>query len=337
METLPLDALSRRIGRRVTGARRLAGGQSNPTWRLEAEGGPLVLRAKPPGPLLPKAHAIEREVRVLRALRATAVPVPEVLLLAEDPTPLGRPFYVMTHVDGRTFWDPVPPSDAAAIYDAANATLASLHAVDPASVGLGGYGRPEGYFARQVATWARQMGDAGGDMARLRDRLAGRTVEDGPPAIVHGDWRLDNLLFHPAEPRVVAVLDWELSTIGHPLADLAYQVMQWHLPHGGALRGLAGVDRAAQGLPTDDAHVAAYCRRRSIAVPDLTPWLALAAFRLSAILHGVGARAEAGNAANPETARAYGALAPAVATLGLDLSRGSRRRAGRGGAGPRGG
>ena len=319
MDAATLSALSRRLDRRVAAATRLSGGQSNPTWRLETEVGPLVLRAKPEGDLLPKAHAVEREARVMRALADTPVPVPRVLLLEEGGAILGRPFYVMEHLEGRTFWDPVPDRDAGAIYADTARVLAALHGVDPAAVGLTDYGRAEGYYARQVATWSRQLTDPTPAQAALRDAVAGRQPSDAPPRIVHGDWRLDNLMIHPTEPRVIGVLDWELSTLGHPFADLAYQVMQWHLPHDGALRGLRGVDRAAHGLPSDGGHVALYCRLRGIEPPDLRPWLALAAFRLSAILSGVGARAAQGNAASPETARAYGALAPLVAEVGLEL------------------
>ena len=320
-----LDWLSRRLGRRVAAARRYGTGQSNPTWRLDAAGGPLVLRAKPPGRLLPKAHAIEREFRVLEALRETDVPVPAPLFLEDGETPLGRAFYVMAHVDGRIFWDPTLPevdaSGRGAIYDAMNATLAALHRVDPAAVGLSDYGRPDGYFARQAATWSRQYA-ASVDrpdpaMARIADWLADRRPAPAPARLVHGDFRLDNMIFHPSEPRVLALLDWELSTLGHPLADLAYQIMQWHLPHDSALKGLGGIDRAAAGLPEDADHVAAYARRLGIEPPPLRDWLVLAAFRLAAILAGVGARAAAGNAANPEQGRRYGALVPVVAGLGV--------------------
>ena len=330
MDRATLDWLGDRLGARVAGAERFGTGQSNPTWRLDTGAGPLVLRAKPEGRLLPKAHAVEREFRVLRALHGGPVPVPEPVLLDEAGGPLGRAFYVMGHVEGRVLFDPTLPDEGpegrAAIYAALARLLADLHALDPAAAGLGDYGRAEGYFARQAALWARQYAasvDApSDDMGRLGAWLAGQAPAEAPPALVHGDFRLDNAILHPTEPRVLALIDWELSTLGHPMADLAYQVMQWHLPHASPLRGLGGVDRAGLGLPSDDDHLHTYANARGTDLPDLRPWLALAAFRLAAILAGVGARAAAGNAANPGAARAYGAMVPEVAALGLRWTRG---------------
>ncbi|MGB3406153.1 MAG: phosphotransferase [Jannaschia sp.] len=307
---------------RIVGSERFGTGQSNPTWAIVTDSGTFVLRAKPPGRLLPKAHMVEREYRVMQALAETAVPVPRMVLLAGEDNPLGRAFYVMEHLDGRIFWDPALPDvpDCMQVYLAMNRALADLHEIDPQSVGLDDFGRSEGFFARQVALWTRQYEAAVRTPdPRLTDIgkwLTDRTVADTAPAITHGDFRLDNLVFHPTGSRIIGVLDWELSTLGHPMADLSYQVMQWHLPHDGPLKGLGGVDRSARSLPCDDAYVAAYCARRGIEAPsDWSAWLVLAAYRFASILAGVGARAEAGNASNPEKGREYGRLVPALVDL----------------------
>ncbi len=308
----------------------IVAGQSNPTYLLEAESGRYVLRAKPPGRLLPSAHMVEREFRVMQALAGTPVPVPRMLALAEEgESPLGRAFFVMEHLEGRVFWDPALPELSPAargrVYDAMNRVLADLHGLDPAALGLGDFGKPGNYFARQTARWAGQYQASAprprAQMERLIAWLEANMVEDdGLSALVHGDYRLDNMMFSEDGSEVLGLLDWELSTLGHPLADLAYQCMQWRLPHEGGMRGLGGLDRAALGLPDEAAYLAAYAARRGIEVPRNWPfYLAFAFFRLAAILEGVVARARAGNAANPARARAYEAAIPVLLELASEV------------------
>jgi aminoglycoside phosphotransferase (APT) family kinase protein len=305
-------------------------GQSNPTYRLNAASGSYVLRSKPPGRLLPSAHAVDREFRVMHALAGTDVPVPEMLHLANaDASPSKRAFFVMRYLPGRIFWDPALPDCEAeerhAIYDAMNAALATLHEVDVDAVGLSDYGKPGNYFARQLERWSQQYiasvetpSDA---MSEIMIWLGNNMpADDGQVALVHGDWRLDNMIFQPHAPQIAGVLDWELSTLGHPLADLAYQCMQWRLPNQGDMRGLAGVDRGALGLPTEAQYVADYAARRGLGKIENWPfYLIFAFFRLAAILAGVAARAAAGNASNPEMARKYGAAVPALAAMATDV------------------
>ena len=286
------------------------GGQSNPTYLLAAGRQAYVLRRKPPGNLLPSAHAVDREYRVIKALARTGVPVARAHALCEDTSVLGTAFYVMEYVAGRVLWDPrlpdVPQSGRAAIHDEINRVIATLHTVDPAAVGLGDFGRTGEYIARQVARWTRQYRGSETGKIEAMDNLIAWLPANVPPgdetSIVHGDYRIDNVIFHPREPRILAVLDWELSTLGHPLADFAYHCMVWRVPPG-VFRGLGGIDFAALGVPTEQEYVAAYCRRTGragIAARDWEYYIAYNMFRLAAILQGVLARALQGNASSNE-------------------------------------
>jgi aminoglycoside phosphotransferase (APT) family kinase protein len=305
-------------------------GQSNPTYLLTTTSGRYVLRAKPPGQLLKSAHQVDREFRIMKALAGTAVPVPEMLHLSPEDSPIGRMFYVMSHVEGRIFWDPALPeiasnTERAAIYDAMNATLAALHDIDPAAVGLGDFGRPGSYFERQLGRWTSQYRATETGVIADMDRLihwleAHMPPDDGVASLVHGDYRLDNMIFAPDRSEVLAVLDWELSTLGHPYADLAYQCMQWRLPHASGFRGLGGIDRKALGLPSEEDYVAAYCRRRGIGgIADWTFFLAFSFFRLAAICQGVYKRALDGTASNPEKAKMYGEAVKLLSGLAAEL------------------
>ena len=310
-------------------ARKFATGQSNPTFLIKAASGNYVLRRKPPGQLLKSAHAVEREFRVMRALAETDVPVPRALALCEDAGVIGSAFYIMAHVEGRIFWDPALPEltreERAAVYDEMNRVLAALHWLDPAALGLADFGRPGNYFGRQLARWSEQYRasetGAVADMDTLMLWLdAHEPDDDSRVAIVHGDYRIDNFIFAKDAPRLIAVLDWELSTLGHPLADLAYQCMHWRLPHEGAFRGLAGVDRAALGIPDEDEYVGRYCERLALGpIPHWTFYLAFSFFRLAAILQGVKKRALDGNASNPERAHQMDAAVPVLARMAMAL------------------
>lgn len=279
---------------------RIGGGYSNPTFFLRFDGGAdMVLRKQPPGPLLRSAHAIDREYRIISALEATDVPVPRPLHYCEDASVIGTPFYVMERLDGRVFHDNAMPGmapvDRAAIYDSMNSTLAALHAVDPDAVGLGDYGRRGGFIDRQIATWTKQyekgMTRRVPEFEDLGAWLSANRPE-GPEdcTIVHGDFRLGNLMIHPTEPRVIAVLDWELSTLGHPLSDLGYNLMAW-IMRTSEHHGLGGLDLAALGIPSMPDYARAYLSRRVIE-GDVDPFfIALAFFRLSAIFEGIVSRA----------------------------------------------
>ena len=278
-----------------------AGGQSNPTYRLVTPGGAYVLRRKPPGKLLPGAHAVDREARVMQALGDTGFPVPRVHALSDDETILGTPFFVMDLVEGRIVWDATFPGLSndrrAAHFDAMNATIARLHSLDPAAIGLGDYGRPAGFVERQVARWSKQYEtdiDAGRvpAMDRLVDWLKKHLPPDrGEARIFHGDYRCDNMIFASGtDPTVLAVLDWELSTLGDPVADFVYHLMMYRMP-ATTFTGIAGADLAALGIPSEDDYVAAYCRRTGRDhLPDLDYLMVFVMFRIAAILHGIKGR-----------------------------------------------
>ena len=307
-----IAALDRYLTERVAGFRgptavhQFQGGQSNPTYLLETPGRKYVLRRKPPGKLLPSAHAVEREYQVIAALAGTGVPVPRTYLLCEDPAVIGTSFYVMDYVEGRVFRNAalpdLKPAQRAAIYDSMNDVLARLHQVDWAAVGLGGYGKPGNYFARQIHRWTSQYRASETERIESMERLIAWLPAHIPPgdetSLIHGDYRLGNLLIHPTAPRVVAVLDWELSTLGHPLGDLAYNCLAWHLPAD--LDGLAGEDAPRPGIASEATYVGEYCRRTGRAeIPHWQFYIAFAAFRFAAIWQGIVGRVLAGTANDP--------------------------------------
>ena len=302
------------------------GGQSNPTYRLEADSGNYVLRRKPPGKLLASAHAVDREFRVISALYAADFPVPRPCVLCDDDAVIGTMFFIMEFVDGRIFWDldlpDVSAADRAALYDNVNDTIARLHSFDYAALGLEDYGKPGNYFARQISRWSGQYRASETvsiePMDALIDWLPANIPEDDSAAVVHGDFRLDNMIVHPTEPRVVAVLDWELSTIGHPLADFTYHLMAWQMPEVGiGSTGLLGKDLPALGIPDEDAYTARYCERtgRSAGIPHRSFYSAFNFFRLAAILQGIAGRVRDGTAASAHAEQAVKAVAP-LADLG---------------------
>jgi aminoglycoside phosphotransferase (APT) family kinase protein len=297
------------------------GGQSNPTYQLVTPNRSYVMRRKPPGQILKGAHAVEREARVMAALGQVSFPVPHVHGLCTDEGIIGTWFFVMDMVEGRIFWDATLPEigreERPAYFDAMNATIAQLHRLSPDAVGLGDYGRPGNYFARQISRWSKQYledKDAGRtkDMDRLIEWLPANIPEGDESTIVHGDFRCDNMIFHPTEPRVVAVLDWELSTLGHPLSDFAYHAMMYRMPPH-IVAGLAGADLAALNIPTEAEYVAAYCARTGRAgIPGYEFYIAFNFFRLAAIVHGIKGRVIRGTAASVharERAQTFPALA----------------------------
>ena len=309
-----VERLQEFMAREVTGfegpleVEQFKGGQSNPTYKLITPGRSYVLRRKPPGKLLPGAHAVEREYRVIDALGRQGFPVAAALALCEDESVIGTAFYIMEMVDGRIFWEVTFPEVADAerrvYFDAMNRTIAALHTIDPEAAGLGDYGKPGNYFARQIGRWSKQyLGDVEAGRVASMDKLVEWLPQNIPPdegeaRIIHGDFRCDNMIFHPSEPRVLAVLDWELSTLGHPLADFAYHLMMYRMPEGMSA-GLGGRELEALNIPSEEEYVAAYCRRTGRSgIPDLDFYIAFNMFRLAGILHGIKGRLARGTAAS---------------------------------------
>ena len=302
--------------------RQFKGGQSNPTYKLVTPNRTYVLRRKPPGKLLPSAHAVDREYRILSALYPTGFPVARPYLLCTDESVIGTMFYVMDCVEGRIYWGPLlpdqTPKQRGQIYDAMNETLARLHGINYEALGLSDFGKPGNYVGRQIARWTKQyLASATGaiaEMDRLIEFLPAHLPADERAAIVHGDYRLDNMILHPSEPKVLAVLDWELCTIVDPMADFTYHLMQWMMPEsgtGGGTGSLLGVDVKALGIPTADEYTAAYCRRTGRATaPDMDYYAAYNFFRIAAILQGIVGRVRDGTAANANTAQYEASVLP---------------------------
>jgi aminoglycoside phosphotransferase (APT) family kinase protein len=327
-------ALARWLGERLPGfagpltVEMFKGGQSNPTYKLITPQRAYVMRAKP-GPvakLLPSAHAIEREFRVMSALAATDVPVADMHVLCEDESVIGRAFYVMECVEGRVLWEQslpgFEPAGRAAIYDEMNRVLAALHSVKPHAIGLADYGKPGNYFERQIGRWSKQyqasITQPIAEMDKLIEwlpkNIPAMARDESMVSVVHGDYRLDNLMFHPGEPRILAVLDWELSTLGHPLADFSYHCMSWHIPPG-MFRGIQGLDLPALGIPGEQDYIARYCERTGFATPaqlqaDWSFYLAYNMFRLAAILQGIAKRVEAGTASSAQAVKSGAGARP---------------------------
>jgi aminoglycoside phosphotransferase (APT) family kinase protein len=299
------------------------GGQSNPTYRLAAGGRKYVLRRKPPGKLLPSAHAVDREFKAIKALYGTKVPVPRPYLLCEDDSVIGTAFYVMEFVEGRVLWDltlpGMTPAERRAIYDAANEVQANLHLVDYKARGLEEFGRPGNYFTRQISRWTKQYKASETETVEAMDKLIAWLPDNIPPeqgtSVVHGDYRLDNMIFHPSEPKVRAVLDWELCTLGDPIGDFSYTCMSWRLDPS-VFNGLGNIDFKALGIPTEEEYVAAYCKRTGrSAIPHWEFYMAYNMFRLAGILQGIMGRHKDGTASSEHAAR-MGAMARPVAEQG---------------------
>lgn len=307
--------------------RQFRGGQSNPTYLLESPSGRYVMRRKPPGKLLKSAHAVDREFRVISALYAVDFPVPRPYVLCEDDAVAGTMFFIMEFVEGRIFWElDMPesnPEERAAIYENANQTIADLHNLDYERTGLADFGKPGNYFARQISRWSKQYVASETkkipEMDKLMEWLPANIPEDESASVVHGDFRLDNLIIHPTEPRIIAVLDWELSTIGHPLGDFTYHLMAWQMPEIGiGTTGLRGKDLESLGIPSEEDYLAAYCDktgRDGIAHRDF--YSAYNLFRIAAILQGIAGRVRDGTAASVHAERAAKAVGP-LAALGWE-------------------
>ncbi len=311
---IDIAGLDRYLGAQIEGfagplaVRQFKGGQSNPTYLLETPQRRYVLRRKPPGKLLPSAHAVDREYRVIRALHAQGFPVAEPLVYCADENVAGTPFYVMDFVDGRVFWEPqmpeIDPAERAAVYDSMNATAAQLHGFDPAKIGLADFGKGENYVARQVERWSKQYRASETEkidaMERLIEWLPKHIPAGGPVRLVHGDYRLDNLIVARGGPKVIAVLDWELSTLGDPLADFSYHLMTWHMPHSESAAGtatLSGHDLKGLGIPSMNDYVDSYVARTGLDPrPHLPVYLAYNFFRIAAILQGIIGRVRDGTA-----------------------------------------
>src|SRR3954470_12703930 len=315
-------ALAKFLGFPVAKIEQFKGGQSNPTYKLDDR---YVLRRKPPGKLLPSAHAVEREYKVISALRKVGFPVARPHVLCEDESVIGTAFYVMDYVEGRVLWDPALPGmtreQRAAIWDEQNRVISLLHTIDFQTIGLADFGKPGNYIGRQVERWSKQYRASETQKIAAMDHLIDWLPRNIPPeagtSVVHGDFRLDNTIFHPSEPRILAVLDWELSTLGHPLADFSYHCMAWHVAPG-KFRGIGGLDFAALGIPSEQAYVRRYCERTQRGAIDPSTWdyyMAYNLFRMAAILQGIAKRVLDGTAASPHAAES-GARAPLLAELG---------------------
>jgi len=309
-------------------ATKFSGGQSNPTFLIETATGKYVLRRKPSGELLKSAHAVDREYRVMSALADTDVPVARTYHLCKDDSVIGSMFYLMEYIDGRVMWDPALPDETVgnrrATYREMNRVLAALHSVDVEAVGLADYGKPGSYFERQTGRWSKQYraSETGAipEMERLMQWLSASIPDDdGRVALVHGDFRLDNMMFHPDEPRVLALVDWELSTLGHPFADLAYQCMQLRVNHSGVMPGLGGIDRESLGIPSEQEYLGFYCEQMGLdSIPNWNFYLVFSFFRLAAILQGVKKRALDGNASS-QKALQMGEFVEPLAKMAVEL------------------